>query len=879
MVTFSGWRSDGGFDRSFFKGLLFKISPFIKEQDTGYLILLFYIECIMTYQKKYSLVTLMRRRVVFLLILLASIMVIIDIVSTYHSAEIHAKQMRADFIKQQKQQIKYEVDRISKIINFQLARTTGPDEKTTQKKHEEIMQRIVEQHVSEHRFGLNKLGYIFIYKALNLQGGKDFAVMYANPNRPDLVGKYISDDFKDAKGKMFRKEFLQRLRTHGECYVNYWYKKFDHPEPSPKTSYFKLTDDREYIIAAGMYLDDIEHDIAVMMKSVNAELKIHITIFSAAGILTILFFLYLLNNLSNRVRNNFELFTDFFKQTVHSDEIIDRSLIRYAELDQLAEYANQMLYEKTAYLKSLEQYKQLLDQICLVSKGNLGGDITYANDNFCEISGYSREELIGQPHSIIRHPGVPASIYKKMWDKIQAGETWRDIIKNKAKDGQVFYVDTVIAPLVDQNGTILEYISARYDITELLENRNEVKLAFATDNLTSLASRHKLIQDINSTPNDKCLLLLDVDDFSGINKQLGIDESDRLLRYLSHELMNFFTNEDCPHYRLHGDIFAILSMEQNQIELAQQCQLFFKHLTNHPFTCANGEALILTLVGGLACAEKTLLSCADSALQNAKKNNLPLQIYSQELDSLPNEGRTYWINQVQLALQENRLFPHYQPIVHLASGQVDKYESLMRMVDRDGKIVSPGEFLPILEQTRYYPQMTQSIVQQACRFFSSKKVSFSVNLSVDDLLQQKTVEFVIATAKRYKVMDRLVIEVVETQNVQNYDVALQSIDTFKSLGMKIAIDDFGSGYANFSYLSEFPADFVKIDGSLISKVNSDSKTHHLVKMLIDYAHNGGMEVIAEFVSDAAILKSIKELGCDYGQGYYLGRPVPGEEIS
>lgn len=202
----------------------------------------------------------------------------------------------------------------------------------------------------------------------------------------------------------------------------------------------------------------------------------------------------------------------------------------------------------------------------------------------------------------------------------------------------------------------------------------------------------------------------------------------------------------------------------------------------------------------------------------------------------------------------------------------------MRMLDQEGQIVSPGKFLPILEQTRYYPQMTQSIVEQACRFFSTKNVNFSVNLSVDDLLRQQTVEFITAIAKRYRVTNRIVIELVETESVQNYDIALQSIKQLKSLGMKIAIDDFGSGYANFSYLSGFPADFIKIDGSLISKINNDVKDYHLVKMLIDYAHGEGMEVIAEFVSDAAIEKTIIELGCDYGQGYHLGRPVPGEEI-
>lgn len=548
----------------------------------------------------------------------------------------------------------------------------------------------------------------------------------------------------------------------------------------------------------------------------------------------------------------------------------------------IAVYTNrhvQHLEEKrAAHLRTLEQYRQILDRICLVTKGDLNGDITYANDNFCRVSGYTHEELLGRPHNIIRHPSVPKSLFRQMWAQIQAGEVWQGIGKNRSKNGDVFYANSVIMPLTDTAGRVVEYLAARYDITELLEKRDEIELAFATDSLTSLSSRHKLIHDINGKKGAKCLLLLDVDDFHGINLQLGIDTADDILRYISNQMVEFFNCETCQLYRLHSDIFAVLVPGQDSAPLTERCMMFFSHLAHHPFVQSNGEGLNLTLVAGVACDEDNLLNCADIALMDAKKCNLPLQIFSPALEREQERGRIYWINQVQQAIRQQRLIPYYQPIVTLADGRIDKYECLMRLIDGVGNVVPPGDFLPILEQTRYYPEMTRVIVEQACCFFSERPESFSINLSVDDLLHTPTVEFIFAMAKRYRVTRRLILEVVETENVQNYDLALRALDMFREVGMTIAIDDFGSGYANFSYLSRFPAEFVKLDGTLVSKVNDDLKTRNLVKTLIDFVHQEKMLVIAEYVSDAAILKTITELGCDYGQGFHLGRPRPAQEI-
>ena len=546
----------------------------------------------------------------------------------------------------------------------------------------------------------------------------------------------------------------------------------------------------------------------------------------------------------------------------------------------IATYTNRHVHcleaKRAAHLRNLEQYKQVIDEICLVSKSDPHGTITYVNDGFCAVSGYSKDELIGQPHSTIRHPSVPKTVFSEMWKLIKAGKTWRGINKNRSKDGGSFYVDTVISPLTNDQGEIEEYIAARYDITELLEKRDEIKSIFATDSLTTLNTRHQLIEDLNIDTDSMCLALLDIDDFHGINSHLGIDGGDMVLRYVSDHMIDFFANKNCRLYRLHSDIFAVLSLG-NIEQLNVHCHQFLKRLLENPVITENGETFNLTLVIGVACNEDNLINCADTALLQAKKDNKVLEIYTASQEGGREKSRTYWINQVQTAIKEQRLVPFYQPIINLENGIVEKYEALMRLIDEEGNAVPPGTFLPILEQTRYYPEMTRSMVEQACCFFSTRTDNFSVNLALDDLLRSSTVEFIVTTAKRYGVTNRIILEVVETENVQNYDLALNVLQLLRDHGMTIAIDDFGSGYANFSYLSEFPASFVKIDGSLISKINQDDKTRILVKTLIDYAHQGGMKVIAEYVSDEAILKTITELGCDYGQGYHFGQPLPAKE--
>nr|WP_320050681.1 EAL domain-containing protein [uncultured Desulfuromonas sp.] len=542
-------------------------------------------------------------------------------------------------------------------------------------------------------------------------------------------------------------------------------------------------------------------------------------------------------------------------------------------------HINRLDHNRQAHMHELEQYKKLLDLSCMVSKGDLKGHITYTNESFQQVTGYTAEEMLGKPHNLFRHPSTPKKVFKELWDTIQAGKVWRGSSKNLGKNGKPFYTQQVIMPITDDTGEILEYIAARYDITELLEKREQLQLAFSTDTVTALGSRFKLLRDIERGPASQCLALIDMASFHGVNKLYGTDVGDSILKYIGESLSLYYGGSKSTLYRLNADVFAVLSptTEGFSEQLKSFLDLFSQK--NFPLEDEKNTEVPVTLTAGIACCQENLLTCSDSALKEAKRKNKQLMIYNQELaDSDEYKQKMYWIDTVQQAMTEGRLVAYYQPIIDLSSGQICKFETLMRLLDRDGKPVAPGLFLPVLKQTHFYAYMTHAMIEQACAFFKDKHCHFSINFTVDDLLRKETVQLIVDTALRYDVIDRLVLEVVETENIQNYDQALDTIRYLKGLGCQISIDDFGSGYSNFSYLTQVSADVIKIDGSLIQEINKDERTRELISSIIQFAHRSQMKVVAEFIDSEAILQSVKEIGCDMGQGYHFSPPLAASEI-
>ncbi len=233
----------------------------------------------------------------------------------------------------------------------------------------------------------------------------------------------------------------------------------------------------------------------------------------------------------------------------------------------------------------------------------------------------------------------------------------------------------------------------------------------------------------------------------------------------------------------------------------------------------------------------------------------------------------YWLRKIKEAAQDKRFIPHFQPILNSFNGKVEKYESLLRMVDEQGEIVPPGKFLFIAKNSKYYFHMTRLMTLQSMAMFKDRHESFSINISALDIENRGMREFLLNCLENSPdLASRMIFELVEQEGVKYLDTLKEFVQKAKSLGVKIAIDDFGSGYSNFSMLMDMDVDFIKIDGSLIRNIHTDASSRSVVETIKMFAEKNRIDIIAEFVENEQIFKTLKEIGIKYFQGYYIGKP-------
>lgn len=560
--------------------------------------------------------------------------------------------------------------------------------------------------------------------------------------------------------------------------------------------------------------------------------------------------------------------------------VIARDITQHLEderkLRELNQNLSQMVEQKTAELQKnlslLEAYKYALDANNLVSTSDLKGNITYVNDNFCRVTGYSKEEIIGKPHNILRHPDVPRELFRDMWQTIESKKSWSGILPNLKKDGSTYWINSSMTPVLDENGNIVEYIAIRHEITELIEQKQKLEHLATTDMLTNLGNRYKLFSDIKS--GFKTLVLIDIDNFSHINDFYGYAFGDKLIKIFANILKEEFKDIDINLYRLQADEFAILNVNFIEVD-CQAAMLHFLQNIAKKVIKIDAEEIFVEVSGAVSKDKSSPYTTAVMALKHGKLNKQHLVVYDESI-SLEKEyaNNIYWNKKVQKAIKEDRIVPYYQPIVTNASLEIKKYETLMRLIDEDGKVISPFYFMDIAKKTKNYKLLTKIMIQKSFEYFKDKDASFSINLDIADIQDSSSVSYIISMLEKYNIASRVIFEIVESEEIKNYDVVLGFINRVKSYGCKIAIDDFGSGYSNFSYITKLKADFIKIDGSLIQNIDSDENSLSLVNAIVGFAKDLHMEVVAEFVKNETIHSIVCSLGIDYSQGYYFSEPKP-----
>jgi len=335
----------------------------------------------------------------------------------------------------------------------------------------------------------------------------------------------------------------------------------------------------------------------------------------------------------------------------------------------------------------------------------------------------------------------------------------------------------------------------------------------------------------------------------------------------------------CFVYKLHADDFAILFKRGYHTKETFENIIvkITKLIESSDIACDETSCIHIKITSGIAFLDddkNTLFSDANIALKNAKFEHKSYLIYDKSLRKDDDYAQNMvWIKKIQDAIAEDRIRPFFQPIIDNETGLITKYEALVRLVENSGKIITPFFFLDIAKKADLYKQITKIMIDKTFEKFEQyEDFEFSINLTIDDITNQDTVNYILTKLSNYTNPKRVIFEVVESEEIQDYKEINSFIKNIKAYGAKIAIDDFGSGYANFEHILTLDADFIKIDGSLIKNINKDRNALIITEAIIEFSKKLNRKTIVEYVHNEDIYDIVKAYGADYSQGFYLGEP-------
>jgi len=452
-------------------------------------------------------------------------------------------------------------------------------------------------------------------------------------------------------------------------------------------------------------------------------------------------------------------------------------------------------------------------------------------------------------------------------------------------------IDAVLLPMRASNlrivaviGSILVLLSALilYMIAGTLRQLRNLY----TDPLTQLPNRERLLVDLRRRPSAS-LVLMNIDGFKEINDFYGHQCGDHVILTLSARIQAHLLTQPLSGsgrlYRMPADELAIWrpgqADEARLVSMAEDLQ----HLVDdvriqweeHDITLHVSMGLASTrLSSGDKILSERLLPSANIALERARLSQTAYRLYDPADRARENyEYNLIWANKLKLALEENRLVPFFQPIMGIATGRIEKFECLVRMLDEQGEPISPALFLPIARKIRLYRSVTRRMIDMSLEWFAKNDFEFSLNLSSEDLLDPDLHEFIVERLQDRSLARRVIFEVLESESIENYEPVRLFIDRVKALGCRIAIDDFGTGYSNFEHLLRLNVDLIKIDGSLIRQLDTDTNARTLTRGIVQFAQELGLQTVAEFVHSPAVLAQVKGLGIDFAQGACIGMPA------
>ncbi|ARO13543.1 diguanylate cyclase [Ketogulonicigenium robustum] len=548
----------------------------------------------------------------------------------------------------------------------------------------------------------------------------------------------------------------------------------------------------------------------------------------------------------------------------------------------------------------MEFIRYALDSAAIVAMTDVRGTITFVNSKFCEISGYSRDELIGANHRILNSGTHDTNFFRSMYRRIAGGEVWHGEICNRRKDGRHYWVDTTIVPHVNAVGKVDSYTAIRFDISSRHAAEELLRRIVSVDALTGIPNRRSFQEYLESVlpPHRGAdgqaigpvhLALLDIDTFKEINDTFGHDMGDTLLKLFS-ERLGALVGPDVFVARLGGDEFGIV-----MTNMGQNCVLEFvgRALASlrEPVPLGASIRRCTASIGVASFPEQAgsldeLFKAADMALYHSKAlGRDQAQFFIPRLREIA-ERKSELLHAVEVGLDRGQFRLFYQPIVPLATPGTFSLEGLLRWNHPEQKLITPAAFLTDLDDPGLQAAIGMFVVDQA--FYDMRMMldmnipvrRLAINITNADFRSDAFVDRFFALSRETGIPpSKFCVEVTEGvflgRDFQHLAVRLSQLH---AAGVEIALDDFGTGFASLTHLRRMPIDRIKIDRSFISNLTNSVEDLAIVRGVIDIAHSMGKVVTAEGVETREQVDLLRALRCDYLQGWYFAKATPLEAL-
>jgi len=408
----------------------------------------------------------------------------------------------------------------------------------------------------------------------------------------------------------------------------------------------------------------------------------------------------------------------------------------------------------------------------------------------------------------------------------------------------------------------------------VIKKTNELSNQFWSDTLTKLPNRFKLLSDIERN-NINYLAVLNIDNFSKYNVTFGYKIGDEVIKLIADRLGSRLETE-MNLYRIDADEYVVVSKINNQDEIYKWIKGTIEDIKSRPISI-NALKLDVTFTIGIAqCTDAISVEHARSAVGAVREIGKDrISFYDKNIDyDLRKTELLNKVSEIELALKEERFEPFFQPIIDNRTKEIVKYECLARLKLPDDRWTLPAEFLSAVEESGFLPQMSKQIIQKSFEKMSEHSYGFSINITGRELLDSTFVDFISKNIDRYNIEpSRIVIEILEGVSFKYGNDIIDTLNSIRSLGCRLSIDDFGTEGSNFSRLMDLKVDYIKIDGSFIKNLDTNERSRKITSAIVAFAKSINCITIAEHVHSEEIWNEVKEMGIDLSQGYWISEAI------